>query len=310
MFKRVLAKLGVGSATVNLLLNRDEYTLGDTVEGQILVEGGTVEQHINKIDVDLVMSVRAKERVFSHPVETASFHTPFRVAPSEKKVLPFTFALPNNLPVSGNAVRYDFVTRLDIADGVDHSDRDPVRILPPERLNRVLRALGRLGFREKHDSRSFDGYVQEFEFFPTDFMRERIEELEFVAALEEDGIRLLLEVDLRTLFGREKELKREVLLENSLLEDESALAGHLRGLIGEMVENPERFSGFRFGHRAHPHQTFSKYGGAIGGLAAGMLGGLVLSELMEEAGEAVEELGEAFEDVGDLFGDFDIGGED
>ena len=54
MFKRVLAKLGVGSATVNLVLDKDEYTLGDTVEGQILVEGGTVEQRINKIDVDLV----------------------------------------------------------------------------------------------------------------------------------------------------------------------------------------------------------------------------------------------------------------
>src|SRR5690606_25354306 len=85
----------------------------------------------------------------------------------------------------------------------------------------------------------------EFEFFPTDFMRERIEELEFVAAFEENGIRMLLEVDLRTLFGGEKELKREVLLENTLLEDEAALAMHFQELIGEMVENPGRFSGFR-----------------------------------------------------------------
>jgi sporulation-control protein len=305
MFKRVLAKLGVGSATVNLVLDKDEYTLGDTVEGQILVEGGTVEQRINKIDVDLVLSVRVKEKVFSHTVDSASFHTPFRVAPSEKKVFPFTFSLPNNLLISGNTVWYDFVTRLDIADGVDHSDRDPVRILPPERLNRVLEALGRLGFREKHDSRSFDGYVQEFEFFPTDFMRGRIEELEFVASLEEDGIRLLLEVDLRTLFGGEKELKREVFLENSLLEDVTALSDHFRELIGEMAENPGAFSGFRFDH--HPHHAFSRYGGAIGGLAAGVLGGLVLSELVEEVAEGAEDLGEVLEDVGDFF---DFGGED
>lgn len=305
MFKRVLAKLGVGSATVNLVLDKDEYTLGDTVEGQILVEGGTVEQRINKIDVDLVLSVRVKEKVFSHTVDSASFHTPFLVAPSEKKVFPFTFSLPNNLLISGNTVWYDFVTRLDIADGVDHSDRDPVRILPPERLNRVLEALGRLGFREKHDSRSFDGYVQEFEFFPTDFMRERIEELEFVASLEEDGIRLLLEVDLRTLFGGEKELKREVFLENSLLEDVTALSDHFRELIGEMAENPGAFSGFRFDH--HPHHAFSRYGGAIGGLAAGVLGGLVLSELVEEVAEGAEDLGEVLEDVGDFF---DFGGED
>lgn len=308
MFKRVLAKLGVGSAKVNLLLDKEEYTLGDTVEGELLVEGGTVEQYIQKIDVELVMEVQVKERVFSHIVETASFHTPFHVAPFENKVFPFTFTLPNNLPISGKTVRYHFVTRLDIADGIDHSDRDPLIILPPERLNNVLKALERLGFREKRNSRSFDGYVQEFEFFPTDFMRERIEELEFVAAFEENGIRMLLEVDLRTLFGGEKELKREVLLENALLEDEAALARHFRELIGEMVENPERFSRFRFGHHAHPHEAFSKYGSAIGGLAAGVLGGLVLSELMEEAEEAVEELGDAFEDVGDWFEDF--GGED
>jgi sporulation-control protein len=138
-------------------------------------------------------------------------------------------------------------------------------------------------------------------------MRERIEELEFVAAFEENGIRMLLEVDLRTLFGGEKELKREVLLENTLLEDEAALAMHFQELIGEMVENPGRFSGFRSGH-VHPHEAFSHYGGAVGGLAAGVLGGLVLSELMEEAAEAVEDLGDVFEEAGDWFGDF--GGED
>jgi len=307
MFKRVLAKLGVGSAQVNLVLDKDEYRLGDTVEGQLLVEGGNVEQYIRKIDVDLVLEVQVKERLFSHTVERASFHDSFYVAPSEKKVLPFTFTLPHNLLISGNSVRYQFVTRLDIADGLDHSDRDPLRVLPPERLDNVLKALGRLGFREKHDSRSFDGYVQEFEFFPTDFMRERIEELEFVAAFEENGIRMLLEVDLRTLFGGEKELKREVLLENTLLEDEAALAMHFQELIGEMVENPGRFSGFRSGH-VHPHEAFSHYGGAVGGLAAGVLGGLVLSELMEEAAEAVEDLGDVFEEAGDWFGDF--GGED
>ena len=307
MFKRVLAKLGVGSAQVNLVLDKDEYRLGDTVEGQLLVEGGNVEQYIRKIDVDLVLEVQVKERLFSHTVERASFHDSFYVAPSEKKVLPFTFTLPHNLLISGNSVRYQFVTRLDIADGLDHSDRDPLRVLPPERLDNVLKALGRLGFREKHDSRSFDGYVQEFEFFPTDFMRERIEELEFVAAFEENGIRMLLEVDLRTLFGGEKELKREVLLENTLLEDEAALAMHFQELIGEMVENPGRFSGFRSGH-VHPHEAFSHYGGAIGGLAAGVLGGLVLSELMEEAAEAVEDLGDVLEEAGEWFGDF--GGED
>ena len=40
----------------------------------------------------------------------------------------------------------------------------------------------------------------------------------------------------------------------------------------------------------------------------GVLGGLVLSELMEEAAEAVEDLGDVFEEAGDWFGDF--GGED
>src|SRR5690606_5269833 len=307
MFKRVLAKLGVGSGQVNLVLDKDEYRLGDTVEGQLLVEGGNVEQYIRKIAVDLVLEVQVKERLFSHTVDRASFHDSFYVAPSEKKVLPFTFTLPHKLLISGNSVRYQFVTRLDIADGLDHSDRDPLRVLPPERLDNVLKALGRLGFREKHDSRSFDGYVQEFEFFPTDFMRERIEELEFVAAFEENGIRMLLEVDLRTLFGGEKELKREVLLENTLLEDEAALAMHFQELIGEMVENPGRFSGFRSGH-VHPHEACSQYGGAVGGWADGVLGGLVLSEWMEEAAEAVEDLGDVFEEAGDWFGDF--GGED
>ena len=72
-----------------------------------------------------------------------------------------------------------------------------------------------------------------------------------------------------------------------------------------MAENPGAFSGFRFDH--HPHHAFSRYGGAIGGLAAGVLGGLVLSELVEEVAEGAEDLGEVLEDVGDFF---DFGGED
>ena len=124
MFKRVLAKLGVGSATVNLVLDKDEYTLGDTVEGQILVEGGTVEQRINKIDVDLVLSVRVKEKVFSHTVDSASFHTPFRVAPSEKKVFPFTFSLPSirGTEVPHRARRFS-LTCGDFMPGSYHPDR-------------------------------------------------------------------------------------------------------------------------------------------------------------------------------------------
>lgn len=315
MFKNLMAKLGKGGAKVDLVLEKEDYNPGEEVKGELVILGGTIDQHINRIDVDLQLSLRVKEKTLQHTIQNFPFHQPFTVKSNERRTFPFSCQLPKDLPVSGNQVSYSFNTRLDIASGVDHLDHDAIRIHPPQPLQRVLEAFSQLGFREKYDSRSFNGHTQEFELFPTSLLQGQVEEVEFIAALDSSGIRLLLEVDLLTSFG-EKEIRRELFIENDLLEDEPGLREHLEETLLEMVENPGDFQGVSMPkHPIQGHQgSGTNWGGMVGGFAAGVLGGMVLSELMGDGMEGLSETfeeatdfelpdgGELLDDIGDFFG--------
>ncbi len=308
--KKFMAKLGVGSARVDLVLRKQEVSLGEVIEGEFLVEGGKVEQKINHVSVDLNLKIRVKSQDFTKTISSIPVTSSFTIHPNEKKILPFTYQLPLNLPISRVGMSYHFATRLDIAAGVDNLDHDHIQVIPPQRFMNIIQALEASGFREKMDSGKFNGYSQEFEFFPTTVFRDRIKEVEFEAAIEEQGIRLLLEVDMASLpFGLgEKELKREVFYDNELLKDVQSLSVALQETIEEMLQNPQAHPASRYsrGHGHHGHHG-SGLAGAMGGFAAGMLGGMMLEDLLggdEEMETAAEE--------GDDEGGFDFfdGGDD
>lgn len=306
MFKKFMAKMGVGSAKIDLVLHKSEYTLGDVIEGELIMQGGAVEQYINKVDVAFMLALRTKKNEHRQAVATIPFSCRFNLGAGERKVLPFTYQLPKDLLISSHTVAYYFTTNLDIAAGVDSQDNDYIRVNPPARFTNIITAFEQLGMREKHDSRAFDGYAQEFEFFPTAFLRGQVNEVEFIAAIEDEQIRLLLELDLPS-FGREIEIKREITLSNELLADLTQLKSYLQQVMEEMIENPNAYlhqrhmMGYKQGHHRH-----SGFGGAMGGMAAGLLGGIVLSELMDDmlGDEEMEGAFDGGEDEGGGFGDF------
>ncbi|HZG70001.1 MAG TPA: sporulation protein, partial [Chondromyces sp.] len=192
MFKKIMAKIGVGSAKIDLILPQSAYMMGDTVAGELVIQGGAVDQSINKIDIDFIIQIHTSKQIHQQVIQKIPFPEAFTIHASERKALPFSFTIPQDVLVSGSKVSYLFKTNLDIAGGIDSGDHDPIQILPPKRLDHLISAFEELGFRESHDSRSFDGYTQEFEFFPTSFLRGQVNEVEFAAALEEDQIRVLL----------------------------------------------------------------------------------------------------------------------
>lgn len=313
MIKNLMAKLGKGGAKVDLVLEKEDYLPGEGVKGELLIHGGTVDQQINRIQIDLRLNIRVKEKTLSHTIQSFPFPQSFTVQPAERRSFPFNYSLPANLPVSGNHIFYTFDTHLDIAAGVDHHDHDTIRIHPPRQLQKVLDALSQLGFRETYDSRSFNGQTQEFELFPTEFLQGQVEEVEFIAALDSSGVRLLLEVDVFTGFGKQ-EARRELFLENDQLDDESHLQEHLRGILAEMVNNPSGFPPMQnHSFQGHTARGGTNWGGMVGGFAAGILGGMVLSELAEDGleglSETIEEAtdfelpdgDELLDDIGDFF---------
>ena len=273
MLKKFMAKLGVGAAKIDLVLNQQHYELGDVVQGCFRIQGGSVAQHINRIDVDFEIQIRVRDRVITHTIARIPVSDAFEIQPNEQKELPFSHHLPLSMPISRGGVSYTFNTRLDIASGVDGADYDRLMIMAPVRFETIIQALDIIGLREKADSGKFNGYTQEFAFYPMGGQfKGQLDEVEFEAAIEEDGIRLLLEVDVLTMFGfGEKELKQEIFLSNEQLANVHELAKHMEAVIREMMENPGAYPASRYrtapgyghGHSRGRHGLTN----AMGGLA-------------------------------------------
>jgi sporulation-control protein len=304
MFKKLMAKFGVGAAVVDLRLDQPSFRLGETMTGYIHIEGGSVEQRISELSVLLMMKTHINGQEVTRPVETIPVLKGFTVQPKPfAQDIPFTYQIPAGLAVSTPAIQYFLHTKLDVEMALDPTDLDHVQILPPRRIEKVIEALQRHDFRQKSDSGKLTPYGQEFAFFPGRPIGVPLNELEVIFYDTPEELRLLAEFDIAVpgVFSRELERKAEIVVANELLADgkEEELARYLLEKIHEFANNPQSIpyvsvASYQQG-RHHGHGM----GGLIGGMAAGLLGGLLLGELMSEAGEAAS----------DLFGDEDGGDE-
>ncbi|WP_028400299.1 sporulation protein [Ectobacillus panaciterrae] len=311
MLKKFLARLGKGAATVDLRFENRPYRAGETVQGEVILQGGEAEQNINHVSVRLIMSLAAKEGTVMREVTAISLSGALIIRPKEQRVIPFTYTIPVSLPLSRGTVSYYFDTHLDIEAGVDRTDVDPLIIEAPQEVQAVFQALESIGFREKPRSGKLDKYGQEFSFFPAHAFTGHVNELELRFAYEESGLRIWLEVDCPSTFG-EAEAKRELFVEHEVLQNKEKLKGLLYQTITETVQQPHAYTN-PFSYTSH-HSHQGSLTGMIGGLAVGIVGGMLLGELFEEAMEgAAGALGFDEETFGgddeSGFGDF-FGGDD
>lgn len=231
----MLATFGAGGARVDLVLPNNSYYLGDTVVGEIHVYGGDQPVRIRKVDVLLMMEIMIRNEKHTKPVTVIPSHSSFEVKSGDCISFPFQFQLPRELLISSETVSYFFATELDVADGVTYTDRDPISILPPEGLQNVIQAYGLLGFRETENSRKFNGYAQEFEFYPTTLFRDQVREMRLTGAIEKDGIRLWIELDLYSN-DMASNVQHEIWLEPQMVEQLSQMAAHLEQFIDKAIQ--------------------------------------------------------------------------
>lgn len=318
MFKKFLARFGKGAATVDLRFENRPYSAGETVHGEVHIQGGEVEQKINRASAHFMMSVATKQGTATREVAVIPLSGAYSILAKEQKVIPFTYQIPTNLPVSRGSIAYYFDTQLDIEGGVDRTDVDRLIVGAPERVQSIFRALESLGFREKPNSGKVDQYGQEFAFFPTHLFAGQVSEVELRFSYEDTGVYVWMEVDCRNGY-QEIEAKREFLLEDSILQNEEQLAELLKQYITESVEHPYSYTqpfsyASHYGHSSHhghgQHHGGSALGGMVGGLAMGILGGVLMSEMMDALGvdEMIEGAAEALGFDGEDEGEEDEGG--
>jgi sporulation-control protein len=192
-FNKVLASVGIGAATVDTKLERDQVVPGEEIKGVVDIRGGNVEQQIDDIylsvNTQYIKESDDKKYYVTTTIERIRLASALTVDANERREIPFSFQLPLDAPVTLGKTKVWVTTGLDIKNAVDPSDKDFLHVKPNRLLEGVMNSISSLGFRLREveceqASRRLRGrlpFIQEFEFVPTsgDF-RGRLDELELV----------------------------------------------------------------------------------------------------------------------------------
>ncbi|MBM7692781.1 sporulation-control protein [Peribacillus deserti] len=127
LLRKYMALIGVGSAKIDLILQKDTFKPGDAVHGYFLIEGGTIEQKIKRIDCDLIMTDKAADT--EKIIDSAAILTTQLIESEESNKITFTFKLPDSVPISSKEISYRFKTKLTFDEGVESRDMDKIQIV-------------------------------------------------------------------------------------------------------------------------------------------------------------------------------------
>ncbi|MER7929008.1 MULTISPECIES: sporulation protein [unclassified Streptomyces] len=212
-FKKLLASLGAGGASVETVLTEVNVVPGGVVQGEVRIQGGSVAQEIQGLSVGLQAKVEVEsgDQEYKQDIEFTKVRLggAFELQAGTAHTVPFGLEIPWETPVTmidGQSLRGMHIgvsTELAIARAVDSSDLDPVNVHPLPAQKALLDAFIQLGFRFKsadmerghiRGTRQKLPFYQEIEFQPPSQYRGLNQvELSFVA--DEHAMDVILEMD-------------------------------------------------------------------------------------------------------------------
>ncbi|NJP45558.1 sporulation protein [Actinacidiphila epipremni] len=225
-FKKLMASLGAGGASVETDLFTADVTPGGVVQGEVRIQGGSVEQRIQGLSVGLQARVEVERKdAEGNDVEyhqNIEFHTQqiggeFELKAGAVHTVQFSLEVPWETPVTMFMGRHltgmnvGVTTELAIARAVDKGDLDPVNIHPLPAQDALLDAFGRLGFRfhgadlEKghvRGTRQRLPFYQEIEFKVPEQYKKGLKEVELTFVADGREMDVVMEMDKKPgLFG-------------------------------------------------------------------------------------------------------------
>ncbi|MFD1515305.1 sporulation protein [Halomarina rubra] len=223
--KRILARVGIGAATVDTVLPTTTLTQGETVDAQVEMHGGSTSQDIDAIYFALKTRYRDDEGYSTTTLSRKRVTDPFTLDAEEERTVDVSFDVPRETPVTMGKTQVWLDTGLDVKGALDPDDRDHVEVQPGTHLDALFDALEELGFGFYKSSCEATGgmfsqrFAQEFEFRPRSGpFAGSFDELEVVATPTDGGLDVLMEVDRRG------------------------------GLLAEMTDTDERYERFSVTH--------------------------------------------------------------
>ncbi|MFI6350849.1 sporulation protein [Streptomyces sp. NPDC050560] len=212
-FKKLLASMGAGGASIETVLNDVNVVPGGVVQGEVRIEGGSVDQEIQGLTVGLQarVEVETNDGEYKRNMEFGKVRLggAFSLQERAVHVVPFGLEIPWETPVTAfggrevHGMHIGVTTELEIARAVDSGDLDPVTVHPMPAQQAILDAFGQLGFHFKsadmeqghiRGTRQRLPFYQEIEFHPPQQYRGLNQvELSFVA--DDREMDVVLEMD-------------------------------------------------------------------------------------------------------------------
>lgn len=213
VFKKLMASLGAGGASVETVLFEENVVPGGVAQGEVRIQGGSVPQQIEGLSVGLQarVEVEREDGEYKQDVEFTRVRLggAFEVQPGAVHTVPFGLEIPWETPITTFLGRHltgmsvGVTTHLAIARAVDSGDLDPVNVHPMPAQQAILDAFGQLGFSFKSadleqgrisGTRQRLPFYQEIEFHaPSQYRGLNEVELSFVA--DEREMDVILEMD-------------------------------------------------------------------------------------------------------------------
>ncbi|CAM5644672.1 hypothetical protein GCM10010329_08800 [Streptomyces spiroverticillatus] len=212
-FKKLLASLGAGGASVETELTEANVVPGGVVQGEVRIQGGSVNQQIEGLSVGLQARVEVEggDQEVKQDIEFTKVKLggAFEVQAGAVHVVPFGLDIPWETPVTSIAgqqlrgMNIGVTTELEIARAVDSGDLDPINVHPLPAQQAILDAFIQLGFRFKsadmerghiRGTRQRLPFYQEIEFFPPQQYR-GLNQVELTFVADDREMDVILEMD-------------------------------------------------------------------------------------------------------------------
>ncbi|MCW3095679.1 MAG: sporulation protein [Chthonomonadaceae bacterium] len=148
-----MARIGVGTATLTLKLQKTQFFHGDTIEGSLILEGGAVEQHVERFLVMLSEYHAAGKNSYWKTVTTVDVTEAVLIAPHQVQEYAFQLPVPDVAHITtsdyaANSTR--IVAEADILWAVNPSVSVDVQITPDPEILVLDAAMNALGFTTTH----------------------------------------------------------------------------------------------------------------------------------------------------------------
>ncbi|MFE9395770.1 sporulation protein [Streptomyces flavidovirens] len=212
-FKKLLASLGAGGASVETVLTEANVVPGGVVQGEVRIQGGSVDQQIEGLSVGLQARVEVEggDQEVKQDIEFTKQRLggAFEVKAGAVHVVPFGLEIPWETPITSIAgqqlhgMNIGVTTELEIARAVDSGDLDPINVHPLPAQQAILDAFVQLGFRFRsadmerghiRGTRQRLPFYQEIEFQPPQQYR-GLNQVELTFVADDREMDVVLEMD-------------------------------------------------------------------------------------------------------------------